>query len=405
MLALLRIRNFAIIEEAELEFGAGLNVLSGETGAGKTIILTALGLLLGSRASPDMIRAGEKEAIVEALFEIEGEVPGLDPAQTGKRELLVRRVIAEGGRSRVTIGGELSTVQSLARIGAALVQVYGQHEQQSLLRTESHREILDRYARLDGELAAYRAAFEHARELESNLGELGRRERERADLLEFARFRLTELERAGISLGEDQALAAERIVLANASRLAAAAAEVEASLYGAEGAAVDAVAAAETRLVEAVALDAKLRARKSRRSRPLAVRIRRPNRSRSGAAGRNRQSSPGTHAAKAQIRRYDRHCDRDARPCPRRDRGTRKRSRIKSRRRASTGQCTGGFGCPRKAAQRTANGGRRRAQAQDGNGAQVAWNALTRIRAAPHIARRRRNRILASGRAARRGRL
>ncbi|MGH7778449.1 MAG: DNA repair protein RecN [Candidatus Binataceae bacterium] len=258
MLVELRIRNFAIIEEAELEFDAGLNVLSGETGAGKTIILTALGLLLGGRASPDMIRTGEKEAVVEALFEIEGEVPGLASPETGKRELLVRRVIAEGGRSRVSIGGELATVQSLARIGAALVQVYGQHEQQSLLRAESHREILDRYARLDDELIAYRAAFDRARELEARLAELGRRERERADLLELARFRLTELDRAALSAGEDQALAAERVVLANASRLAAAAAEVEASLYGAEGAAVDAVASAETRLVEAALLDAML---------------------------------------------------------------------------------------------------------------------------------------------------
>jgi len=258
MLVELRIRNFAIIEEAALEFGAGLNVLSGETGAGKTIILSALGLLLGGRASPDLIRAGQKEAVVEALFEIEGEVPGLAAAETGKRELAVRRVIAEGGRSRVTIGGELATVQSLGRIGAALVQVYGQHEQQTLLRAESHREILDRYARLDDDLAAYRTAFERTGELRARLEDLGRRERERKDLLELARFRLTELDRAALSPGEDQALAAERVVLANASRLAAAASEAEALLYGAESAAVDAVAAAETRLVEAAALDAKL---------------------------------------------------------------------------------------------------------------------------------------------------
>ncbi|HYK66224.1 MAG TPA: AAA family ATPase, partial [Patescibacteria group bacterium] len=149
MLLELNIRNFAIIEEAHLEFGAGLNVLSGETGAGKTIILSALGLLLGSRASPDMIRAGEKEAVVEGLFEIEGETPLPEAAARERdgssRQLLVRRVIAEGGgRSRVTIDGELATVQSLGKIGAALVQVYGQHEQHSLLRAESHREILDR---------------------------------------------------------------------------------------------------------------------------------------------------------------------------------------------------------------------------------------------------------------------
>src|SRR6202522_1847096 len=195
MLLELNIRNFAIIEEAQLEFGAGLNVLAGETGAGKTIILSALGLLLGSRASPDMIRAGEKEAIVEGMFELEGEaaMPELAARKRdgGRRELLVRRGIAEGGgRSRVTIDGELATVQSLGKIGASLVQVYGQHEQHSLLRAESHREILDRYAR--------------AEEIRSRLHELNRRERERADLLELARFRVVELERAALVPGEDE---------------------------------------------------------------------------------------------------------------------------------------------------------------------------------------------------------
>jgi DNA repair protein RecN (Recombination protein N) len=171
MLLELRIRNFAIIEEAHLEFGAGLNVLSGETGAGKTIILSALGLLLGSRASPDMIRTGEKEAIVEGLFELEGETAMPELAERTRdgtrRELIVRRVIAEGGRSRVTLDGELATVQTLGKIGASLVQVYGQHEQQSLLRAESHREILDRYTGLDDELAKYRERYGQAQEIRS----------------------------------------------------------------------------------------------------------------------------------------------------------------------------------------------------------------------------------------------
>ncbi len=263
MLLELNIRNFAIIEEAHLEFGAGLNVLSGETGAGKTIILNALGLLLGSRASPDMIRAGEKEAIVEGLFELEGEaaMPELEARKRDGvgRELLVRRVIAEGGgRSRVTIDGELATVQSLAKIGASLVQVYGQHEQHSLLRAESHREILDRYANLDGELASYRERYTRAEEIQSRLHELNRRERERADLLELARFRTTELERAGLVAGEDEALSRERTVLSNASKLADAALEAEQALYGADGAATETVSRAEVRLLEAAALDPKL---------------------------------------------------------------------------------------------------------------------------------------------------
>jgi len=263
MLVELRIRNFAIIEEAALEFGAGLNVLSGETGAGKTVILTALGLLLGERASPDMIRAGEKEAVVEGLFELEGETALPDLAarrdDPGRRELLIRRVIAEGGRSRVLLDGELATVQSLARFGAALVQVYGQREQQSLLRAESHRDVLDRFARLDDELADYRRAYDRAHELRARLDDLDRRERERSGLLELARYRAAELERADLVPGEDQSLMAERTVLANATRLAAAAGESESALYGAEGAAVDAIASAQARLEEAVSLDAKLK--------------------------------------------------------------------------------------------------------------------------------------------------
>jgi DNA repair protein RecN (Recombination protein N) len=263
MLLELHIRNFAIIEEAHLEFGAGLNVLSGETGAGKTIILSALGLLLGSRASPDMIRAGEKEAVVEGLFELEGEtaIPELAERKSdgARQQLVVRRVIAEGGgRSRVTIDGELATVQSLGKIGASLVQVYGQHEQHSLLRVESHREILDRYANLDEVLAAYRERYARAEEILSRLRDLNRRERERADLLELARFRALELERAALVAGEDEDLSRQRTVLANAGKLAAAALDAEQTLYGADGAAIDAVARAEARLTEAATLDPKL---------------------------------------------------------------------------------------------------------------------------------------------------
>jgi DNA repair protein RecN (Recombination protein N) len=262
MLLELRIRNFAIIEETSLEFGPGLNVLSGETGAGKTIILSALGLLLGERASPDMVRAGEKEAIVEALFELEGEAPIpelVERARDAKnRELLIRRVVAEGGRSRVSIDGEMATVQSLAKLGAALVQVYGQHEQQSLLRSESHREVLDRFANLDAALSDYREVFDRAVRSRARLMDLERRKRERTELLELARFRVTELERAALTAGEDEELQRDRTVLANAAKLAAAAGESESALSGDDGAALDSVRAAETRLGEAAAIDPKL---------------------------------------------------------------------------------------------------------------------------------------------------
>jgi DNA repair protein RecN (Recombination protein N) len=262
MLLELRIRNFAIIDEVALEFGAGLNVLSGETGAGKTIIMNALGLLIGGRASPEMIRADKKDALVEGLFELDGEAPMPDSVRPGndsaEREILIKRIIAESSRSRVMINDELATVQSLARIGGNLVQVYGQHEQQALLRTETHLAILDRYAGLETALNEYREAFKHAHELHQHLAELDRRRRERDDLLELARFRVGELERAGLAAGEDEELAANRTILANAAKLAAAAHEAEQLLYGIEGAAIDSIARAQVRLAEAAALDSSL---------------------------------------------------------------------------------------------------------------------------------------------------
>ena len=263
MLAQLRIRNFAVVESAELSFGPGLNVLTGETGAGKTIVMTALGLLLGERAAPEMVRAGAKEAVVEAIFELEGETAPADAADfinpENPRELIIRRVIADGGRSRLTINDSSATVGALARIGAALVQIYGQHEQQSLLQRESHLRILDRHGGLDAELEQYRSAFEHARAIRGRLDEIERRERDRADLLDVARFRVAELERAALDAGEDEKLAAERTVLANAARLAEAAALAEQALYGGESAAVDAIALCETRLSDAAAIDPELR--------------------------------------------------------------------------------------------------------------------------------------------------
>ncbi|HTY56108.1 MAG TPA: AAA family ATPase, partial [Candidatus Binataceae bacterium] len=259
MLVELRIRSFAIIDEIALEFGSGLNVLSGETGAGKTIVMNALGLLIGGRASPEMIRPDKKDALVEGMFELEGESAAPEIVQAfndaAPRDILIKRIIAEGGRSRVLINDELATVQSLSRLGANLVQVYGQHEQQSLLRTETHLTILDRYAGVESALEEYRESFQHAHELYQRLAELERRRRERDNLLELARFRVSELERAALIAGEDEELTATRTVLASAAKLAAAAHDAEQILYGVEGSAIDSIAKAQARLSEAAALD------------------------------------------------------------------------------------------------------------------------------------------------------
>ena len=260
MLLELRIRNFAIIDQVALEFGAGLNVLSGETGAGKTIIMNALGLLLGMRASPEMVRADQKEAVVEGLFQVEGEggpdLPeGFDQASG---ELIVKRVVSESGRSKVLINDEMATVQTLARIGSALVEVYGQHEQQSLLRTENHLAILDRFAALETGVAAYRGAYARARELTARLSGLEQRARDRERRLEMARFELEELGRAQLDVEEERNLAAERAILANAARLMSSVSAVELLLMDQDGAATELLGRAQAALTESAGLDPKL---------------------------------------------------------------------------------------------------------------------------------------------------
>ena len=143
MLRFLAIQNLAVIEAVEIEFDAGLSVLTGETGAGKSILVEAVGLLLGGRASPDLVRTGEECATVQAVFD--GEDDG---------ELLVRREVTAQGRSRAFVNGSLVTAGALRELGARLVDLHGQHEHQALLDPETHLDLLDRFAGLDAGRAA-----------------------------------------------------------------------------------------------------------------------------------------------------------------------------------------------------------------------------------------------------------
>src|SRR5512145_479997 len=148
MLRFLSIRNLAVIDRLELEFEPGLNVLTGETGAGKSILVGAVGLLVGGRASADLVRTGEEAAALEAIFE----------APDG-REILLRREITAQGRSRAFIDGALATSASLRELSTALVDLHGQHEHQLLLDPSAHLDLLDEFAALDAERAAVAAAF------------------------------------------------------------------------------------------------------------------------------------------------------------------------------------------------------------------------------------------------------
>jgi DNA repair protein RecN (Recombination protein N) len=248
MLEELRIKNFAIIDELDLSFSKGFNILTGETGAGKSIILNAVQLLLGDRASEELIRSSEEEASVEALFdisenrEVKGRIQEKSQRLSGVEErdsLLVRRVISRSGRGKAFINGNLATLGMLSEIGEELLSIYGQHEHQSLQRVDTHSDILDEF----GELMELREEFQNlfqrftslSQELERIRGEKERREKER----ELRAFQSKEIERAGIRIGEEEALKEEKRVLAHAKKLTDFANASEEVLYSTEGSAIE----------------------------------------------------------------------------------------------------------------------------------------------------------------------
>ena len=220
MLRFLRIRNLAVIEAVEVEFEPGFNVLTGETGAGKSILVEAVGLLLGARASADLVRTGEPLATIEAIFD--------DP---GGRELLVRREISNQGRSRSFIDGALATASALRDLSARLVELHGQHEHQVLLDPLAHLPLLDDYAG-GGEIAAQVASvWVRLRSLRDELERSRMDEREKSARLDLIGFQLGEIEKAAPKAGEDEQLTATRQVLASAERIQRLCEESYAALY------------------------------------------------------------------------------------------------------------------------------------------------------------------------------
>jgi DNA repair protein RecN (Recombination protein N) len=259
VLTLLRIAGFALIDELELPLGPGLTVITGETGAGKSIIVEALGLLRGARASADLIRTGADEARVEAIIELppQSEVRGRLEAEGRDAEdgLVVRRSLNRSGRGRVHLGGSLATAADLASTVARLIDISSQHDQQSLTDPESQLAILDAFAEneaLRAEMvAAHRALADATLSLEAFDAD-ARTRTQREDLL---KFQLSELEGARPQLGEDEALRAERERLRGAEKFFAAASRGEEILYAQEAAVTGQIAAVTRELQPLSALD------------------------------------------------------------------------------------------------------------------------------------------------------
>jgi DNA repair protein RecN (Recombination protein N) len=244
MIRFLSVSHLAVIDRLELEFAPGLTVLTGETGAGKSILVGAVGLLVGGRASADLVRTGEETATVQAVFE-----------KPDGGELIVRREISSQGRSRAFVDGALVTSAALRDAAGGLVDLHGQHEHQVLLDPAAHLDLLDEFAGLTPERDAVAGAFRAWQTVRDERARFAAAEQEKASRAEFVAFQLAEIDKASPKPGEDEELAAARRVLANADRLQRLCAEAYAALYEGDDAALPALAAAWKRVGELATLD------------------------------------------------------------------------------------------------------------------------------------------------------
>lgn len=244
MIRFLAIRNLAVIESVAVDFEHSFNILTGETGAGKSILVEAVGLLLGGRAAQDLIRTGEDLATVEAIFE----------ADDGA-ELIVRREITSQGRSRAFINGALATAAALKDLSNRLVELHGQHEHQQLLDPAQHLALLDGWAGLDASRSQVAAAFSSVRGLREQLDRLRMDDRERAARLDLVEFQLNELQKANLQPGEDETLTADRELLRSADTIQRLCSESYAELYDNESAALTTLGLVWKKVSELAAID------------------------------------------------------------------------------------------------------------------------------------------------------
>jgi DNA repair protein RecN (Recombination protein N) len=262
MLKELSIRNFAIIDDLRIGFSDGLTILSGETGAGKSIILNAVNLLLGSRASADLVRTGAKTAELEALFHISPNSGvaqimsdlGYDPAEG----FLIRRIIARSDSNRVYINGRLATIQILSTIAENLASISGQHAHQGLLKEEEHLLILDQFGGLMSQRQKVYDQYHQILPLIDELEQLKNIRDRQAAHLELLRFQRKEISDAGIVPGEDTELEQERLRLKNAETLYRIVHGSIEELYGAPGSVIERLLEVRKNLARAGQIDSQL---------------------------------------------------------------------------------------------------------------------------------------------------
>jgi DNA repair protein RecN (Recombination protein N) len=251
----LLIKNLAIIDDLKIRFAPGLNVLTGETGAGKSIIVDAMGLALGERAQTDMIKTGKEDAFVEAFFEIPEHPMLQQKGIIAEDGLIIRRNISSAGKSRAYINDVIVSLQSLSEIGRSLVDMHGQHEHQSLLSGENQRNILDFYGKLLDIRDEVGRLFREVHDLKNELSVLRANVKERSHRIDLLHFQINEIDSASLKIDEEKSLEEERAILSNLNRLNELTETAYSMLYESEGACIEKLSVVISKLREMSNID------------------------------------------------------------------------------------------------------------------------------------------------------
>jgi len=255
MLKELGIRNFTIIDSLSINFEPGLNILTGETGAGKSIIIDALGLLLGGKASQDMIKTGRKEAFVEAVFDDISHPLLKELSIENDSGIILRRTVPAQGKGRMYINDTPVSMQTLSSVGRDLVDIHGQHEHQGLLKKESHMQFIDDYGDLADSVTSVQELHNQITDLRNTITSMKERMRERAQRIEFLKFQISEIDSAALKEGEKALIEEERSILLNLNKLKESSETAYRLLYDEEGSSLEKLGLVRTKISDISNID------------------------------------------------------------------------------------------------------------------------------------------------------
>ena len=260
MLRDLRIQNFAIIEDLSLCFDKGLNIITGDTGAGKSVLVGALGLILGGRGSPEMIRTKADQARITATFDLRERPDQIERIrnlgiEVSDGEVMIHRTLGRSSKNRVAVNGDPTTVGLLVRLGENLVDIHGQHEHHSLLNAESHIDLLDDYGKIIPQLSRYQEIYHQLKHIAQELHRIDKESKDREQHVDFLQYQIREIDEFNPSEGEEEELIFERDLLRNAERISTLSQEAYNMLYDNEGSISDLFGQTLSRLHELASLD------------------------------------------------------------------------------------------------------------------------------------------------------